>query len=94
MTKKNTMIEQGKRIRALREKLGFTRLQFHKKTGISASTLRSWEVGETSISPSKALTLSLILVFALGLPPEEAGRDVLLYGEKKKKRTPKATDQE
>lgn len=86
MKKDNIAIERGQRIRFLREKLELTRLQFHQITGISASTLRSLEVGETRLSPSKALTLSLMFVSVLGLTPEEASQDVLLYGEERKKK--------
>lgn len=91
MNKDNIMIEQGQRIRFLREKLGLTRIQFNQKTGISASTLRALEVGEIRLSPSKALTLSHMFVFVLGLEPEEASRDMLLYGKKGKRNT-KTTD--
>ncbi|MCE3231265.1 MAG: Helix-turn-helix domain [Alphaproteobacteria bacterium] len=87
MSKDNTLIERGQRIRSLREKLKLTRLQFHQKTGISASTLRALEVGEIKLTPSKALTLSHMFIFVLGLTPEEASQDVLLYGVQKKSRT-------
>ena len=92
MNKDNIMIEQGQRIRFLREKLGLTRIQFNQKTGISASTLRALEVGEIRLSPSKALTLSHMFVFVLGLEPDEASRDILLYGAENKKRAKKPTD--
>jgi DNA-binding transcriptional regulator YiaG len=53
MDKKIIPPEPGKRVRDLREKLGLTREEFHKKTGISASTLRAWEVGEAKLAPPK-----------------------------------------
>lgn len=84
MNKENTMINQGQRIRLLREKLGLTRVQFHQKTGISASTLRALEVGELQLSPSKALTLSHLFILLFKLDPEEASDDILLNGQKKK----------
>lgn len=84
MNKKDTLIEQGKRIRFLREKLGLTRAQFHKKTGISASTLRALEVGEIKLSHSKALLLSHLFILLFELDPQEASAEVLLFGTKEK----------
>lgn len=43
----------GQRIKSLREKAGFSRSQFSSKFGISASTLRSYESGDTSIPDVK-----------------------------------------
>jgi len=93
MKKDAIAIERGQRLRFLREKVGLTRLQFHQITGISASTLRSLEVGETRLAASKALTLSIMFIYVLGLKPEEASQDMLLYGEEKKKKStpPKTT---
>ena len=78
-------LEQGKRIRLLREKLGLSRPQFHKKTGVSASTLRALELGELKLSPSKALLLSHLFILLFKLSPDEASVEVILYGKKKKK---------
>jgi transcriptional regulator with XRE-family HTH domain len=96
MSKRPISPEPGIRIRSLREKLGMTRLQFHKKTGISASTLRALEVGEIALTPSKALIISNMFIYVLKSKPKEAAsQETLLYGEqrkkrkKKKKRTPK-----
>lgn len=84
MNKENTLIEQGKRIRLLREKLGLTRVQFHQITGMSASTLRALEVGELKLSSSKALLLSHLFILLFELDPDEASADILLYGEHRK----------
>lgn len=89
MNKENTLIEQGQRIRLLREKLGLTRVQFHQITGMSASTLRALEVGELKLSSSKALLLSHLFILLFELDPDEASADVLLYGEQKKSQTRK-----
>jgi transcriptional regulator with XRE-family HTH domain len=86
MNKRNISPEPGKRIRDLREKLGLSREQFHIKTGISASTLRAWEVGEVKLAPSKALTLSHMFVLLFRISPEEASQDVLLHGRKPDKK--------
>jgi len=83
MNKKNISPEPGLRVRNLRKKLGLTRIEFHKKTGISASTLRAWEVGEVKLSPPKALTLSHMFILLFKLKPEEASQDVLLNGVKR-----------
>jgi transcriptional regulator with XRE-family HTH domain len=82
MNKKSILPEPGLRIRNLRKKLGLTRGEFHEKTGISASTLRAWEVGEAKLSPPKALTLSHMFILLFKLKPEEASQDVLLNGGK------------
>jgi transcriptional regulator with XRE-family HTH domain len=74
-------LEQGKRIRLL----GLSRPQFHKKTGVSASTLRALELGELKISPSKALLLSHLFILLFKLSPDEASVEVILYGKKEKK---------
>jgi|GEM_PF-895501 len=58
MRKKSISIERGKRIRALRDKVHLTRLQFEEVTGVSASTLKSFESGERDLSPSKARLFS------------------------------------
>lgn len=58
MTKKPISIERGIRIRALREKVSLTRLQFEEMTGMSASTLKSFESGERDLSSSKARLFS------------------------------------
>ena len=89
MNRKNISPEPGLRVRNLRKKLGLTRAEFHKKTGISASTLRAWEVGEVKLSPPKALTLSHMFVLLFKMPPEEASQEVILHGQKVSKRTPK-----
>jgi transcriptional regulator with XRE-family HTH domain len=85
MNKKDISPEPGKRIRLLREKLGVTRAQFNKDTGISASTLRAIEVGEIKLSRGRATTISHMFVLFYGLEPEEASVDVLLHGEEKQK---------
>ena len=85
MNKKLGSVEQGNRIRFLREKIGLSRPQFHKKTGISASTLRALELGEIKLSSSKALLLSHLFILLFKLSPDEASAEVILYGKKKKK---------
>jgi transcriptional regulator with XRE-family HTH domain len=84
MNKEVISPEPGKRVRDLREKLGLTREEFHKETGISASTLRAWEVGEVKLAPSKALTLSHMFILLFKLTPEEASVDALLHGKKER----------
>ena len=85
MKKKDISPEPGKRIRLLREKLGLTRAQFSKETGISASTLRAIEVGEVKLFRPKATIISHMFVLLYRLTPEEAGVDVLLYGQEKQR---------
>ena len=86
MSKKDISPEPGKRIRFLREKLGLTRAQFSKDTGVSANTLRAIEVGEMKLARSRATTISHMFVLLYELDPEEAGVDVLLYGHEKQQK--------
>jgi transcriptional regulator with XRE-family HTH domain len=86
MNKKDISPEPGKRIRFLREKLGLTRAQFSKETGISANTLRAIEVGEMKLARSRATTISHMFILLYELDPQEASVDVLLCGQENKKK--------
>jgi transcriptional regulator with XRE-family HTH domain len=88
MTKKNIIIERGKRLQNLRKKVGLTRLAFAEQTGMSAHTLKALELGDRELTPQKALLFSnlftnLFSVF-LGGDTHEASFDYLYYGESKK----------
>lgn len=94
MTKKNIIIERGKRLQNLRKKVGLTRLAFAEQTGMSAHTLKALELGDRELTPQKALLFSnlftnLFSVF-LGGDTYEASFDYLYYGESKK--APKQKD--
>jgi transcriptional regulator with XRE-family HTH domain len=91
MNKKNISPEPGLRIRRLREKLGLSRAEFSKITGMSASTMRSLEVGDLELAPSKALLYSHMFVLLFEMDPDEASADVLLYGEQRSSRSGKKT---
>ncbi len=82
MNKKNTSSEPGERVRELRKKLGLSRAQFEKITGVSASTLRYLETGERDLSPPKARLLSTLFTYRFSLTEEDASEGFLLTGEK------------
>lgn len=81
MKNKFTPSEEGKRIRALRKKLGLTLTEFWEATGINPYTLQKMESGETKITVSKARLISTLFIYRLGLLPEEASEDIILYGK-------------
>jgi transcriptional regulator with XRE-family HTH domain len=58
MARKPISIERGDRIRTLRDKVKLTRLQFEEMTGMSASTLKSFESAERDLTSSKARLFS------------------------------------
>lgn len=91
MNKKNICREPGLRIRRLREKLGLSRAEFAEITGMSASTMRSLEVGDLELAPSKALLYSHMFILLFEMDPSEASADVLLYGEQRNSQTGKKT---
>lgn len=80
MNKKSISPEPGKRIRALREKLGLTRSEFEEITGMSGSTLRYLEIGERELSPLKAKLLANLFISLFKLKEDEASANVLLHG--------------
>lgn len=91
MIKKNISPDPGLRLRHLREKLGLSRAEFSEITGMSASTMRSIEVGDLELSPSKALLYSHIFTLLFEMDPKEASADVLLYGEQRNSQTGRKT---
>jgi len=88
MTKKTVSIERGTRIRALRDRLKLTRLQFEEVTGVSASTLKSFESGERDLTHSKARLFSnlfsTLFTQILGNDTYETSFDFIFYGKKPK----------
>ncbi|MCE3230619.1 MAG: hypothetical protein K0R76_135 [Alphaproteobacteria bacterium] len=50
---------------------------------MSASTMRSLEVGDLELAPAKALLYSNLFIALFGMDPEEASADILLYGEQR-----------
>jgi transcriptional regulator with XRE-family HTH domain len=58
MARNPVSIERGGRIRTLRDRVKLTRLQFEEVTGVSASTLKSFESGDRDLSPSRARLFS------------------------------------
>lgn len=85
MKKRFKPSEEGKRIRALRKKLGLTLTEFWDATGINPHTLQKLESGESQVTVSKARLISTLLIYRLGLLYEEASEDIILYGENKPK---------
>ena len=83
MSKKNICPEPGLRIRRLRESLGLSRVQFAEITGTSASTLRSLEVGDLELTPQKARLYSNLFIYMFEIGDDEAGVDIILYGEQR-----------
>ncbi len=86
MVKKPISIERGNRIRTLRDKLRLTRLQFEEATGMSASTLKSFESADRDLTPSKARLFSnlfsSLFIQILGNDTYETSFDFIFYGEK------------
>ncbi|MBM3633444.1 MAG: helix-turn-helix domain-containing protein [Alphaproteobacteria bacterium] len=86
MAKKNLIIERGKRLQALRKKVGLTRLAFAEQTGMSANTLKALELGDRELTPQKALLFSNLFSglfsVSLGEDVHEASFDYLFYGKK------------
>lgn len=86
MSKKNLIIERGKRLQALRKKVGLTRLAFAEQTGMSANTLKALELGDRELTPQKALLFSNLFSglfsVSLGEDAHEASFDYLFYGKK------------
>jgi transcriptional regulator with XRE-family HTH domain len=83
MEKISISLEPGQRIRDLRKKLGLSRSQFEKRTGVSENTLRYLETGKRELSTLKAGLLSTLFICRFLFKEEEASRDFLLYGKKK-----------
>lgn len=86
MTKKNIIIERGKRLQSLRKKVGLTRLAFAEQTGMSANTLKALELGDRELTPQKALLFSNLFsgLFSVSLGEDayEASFEYLFYGKK------------
>lgn len=83
MNKKNISPEPGRRLRHLRERLGLSRAEFCEITGMSASTMRSLEVGSLELTRPKALLYSNLFIYLFDMSPAEASVDMLLYGEQR-----------
>lgn len=79
---KNSKLDCGKRIFYLRKKMGLTRAKFEEITGMSSRTLRSLEIGERVLSPSKAILVCNLFKYVLKLDDEDVNPDFLLYGRK------------
>jgi transcriptional regulator with XRE-family HTH domain len=79
---------QGNRILSLRKKVKLSRHEFYLQTGMSASTLKSFESGVRELPPQKARQLSYIFsnLFTqiLGQESYETSFDYILYGKKPK----------
>jgi len=88
MAKKPISIERGDRIRTLRDKVRLTRLQFEELTGMSASTLKSFESADRDLTPSKARLFSnlfsSLFTQILGNDSYETSFDFIFYGKKPK----------
>lgn len=84
MRKKIIPSEEGKRIRSLRKKLGLSLTEFWEATGVNPHTLQKLESGESIVNISKARLISTLLIYRLGMAPEEASEEMILYGENKK----------
>lgn len=88
MTRKPVSIERGNRIRNLREKVKLTRLQFEEMTGMSASTLKSFESADRDLTPPKARLFSnlfsSLFIQILGNDSYETSFDFIFYGKKPK----------
>jgi transcriptional regulator with XRE-family HTH domain len=88
MAKDPISIERGKRIRTLRDKVKLSRLQFEEMTGMSASTLRSFESGDRNLTTSKARLFSNLFSSLfnriLGNDTYETSFDYIFYGKKPK----------
>jgi transcriptional regulator with XRE-family HTH domain len=86
MTKRNIIIERGKRLQSLRKKIGLTRLAFAEQTGMSANTLKALELGDRELTPQKALLFSNLFsgLFSVSLGEDayEASFEYLYYGKK------------
>ncbi len=83
MNKKNIPREPGLRLRNLREQLGLSRAEFAAITGTSASTMRSLEIGNLELAPSKALLYSNLFMYMFEVDSDEASSDMILYGEQR-----------
>jgi transcriptional regulator with XRE-family HTH domain len=85
MTKKNIIIERGKRLQKLRKKVGLTRLAFAEQTGMSANTLKALELGDRELTSQKALLFSNLFSglfsVSLGEDAHEASFEYLYYGK-------------
>lgn len=88
MTRKPISIERGKRIRSLRDKVNLTRLQFEEVTGVSASTLKSFESGDRDLTLSRARLFSNLFsgLFTqiLGNDTYETSFEFIFHGRKPK----------
>lgn len=82
MNEKNISPEPGLRIRALREKLGYTRREFEELTGFKANTLRHLETGTQLLTPPAARMLANFFIYRFEMEPEEASEQFILHGEK------------
>jgi transcriptional regulator with XRE-family HTH domain len=86
MAKNPISLERGLRIRAIREKLKLSRLQFEEMTGMSASTLKSFESAERDLTPPKARLFSnlfsSLFIQMLGSDTYETSFDYIFYGKK------------
>jgi transcriptional regulator with XRE-family HTH domain len=84
MAKNPISLERGLRIRAIREKLKLSRLQFEEMTGMSASTLKAFESGERDLSSSKARLFSnlfsSLFTQILGNDSYETSFDYIFHG--------------
>jgi len=81
MSEKNISPDPGLRIRALRERLGFSRKEFETLTGFKANTLRHLETGSQRVSPTAARMLSIFFIYRFNLEHDEASERYILHGE-------------
>jgi transcriptional regulator with XRE-family HTH domain len=76
MVKENAVLERGKRLRALREQTGLSRIAFAKQLGISEHTLKAFENGSRELSPQGAREYSRIFLL-VGM---DVSFELLYYG--------------
>lgn len=88
MARNPISIERGLRLRSIRDKIKFSRLQFEEMTGMSASTLKAFESGERDLSSSKARLFSnlfsSLFTQILGNDSYETSFDYIFHGKQPK----------
>jgi transcriptional regulator with XRE-family HTH domain len=64
MVKTKEALERGKRLRALREEIGLTRLELSREMDVSEHTIKAFELGARELPAQKAREYCKLLLFA------------------------------
>jgi transcriptional regulator with XRE-family HTH domain len=64
MAKTKEALDRGKRLRALREEIGLTRLELSKEMDVSEHTIKAFELGSRELPAQKAREYCKLLLFA------------------------------